>query len=130
MPFPALITRGPVFDHPGHLLARRPGHAGGGGLVRRRKSPIRYSWSRWCMAPPKRRRTGDKGQAASLEIRVQRFTRRFAAGGVPLVTGATVALARPPHLPHEPAPHCVFPIWGICLTQVIALASAWWGGPP
>src|ERR1039457_3887350 len=20
--------------------------------------------------------------------------------------------------------------WGICLTQVIALASAWWGGPP
>src|ERR1017187_2984176 len=54
------------------------------------------------MAPPKRRRTGDKGQAASLEIRVQRFTRRFATGGVPL-------------LPHEPAPHCVFPIWGICL---------------
>jgi hypothetical protein len=21
-------------------------------------------------------------------------------------------------------------MWGICLTQVIALASAWWGGPP
>src|ERR1035437_8498760 len=73
------------------------------------------------MAPPKRRRTGDKGQAASLEIRVQRFTRRFAAGGVPLFTGATVALARPPHLPHEPAPHCRFPDLGYLLGGAVPL---------
>src|ERR1035441_8964011 len=48
------------------------------------------------------------GGRARTDPRAPHWAGSLRAGGF---IGATVALARPPHLPHEPAPHCVFPIW-------------------
>jgi hypothetical protein len=58
-----------------------------------------------------------------------RILARLGSGGS---TASAPPLAMRVSISHLTAPTSAreFREWGICLTQVIALASAWWGGPP